>query len=259
MSNNRLYNAAFYSDAVQGSLSAAQVVLPLLFDNWRPRSLVDIGCGLGAWCATASELGVANCFGFDGSYVDPERLLIPRAAFKAHDLEVTLPLHIEADMAICVEVAEHLSAGRAEGLVVDLCRIAPLVLFSGAVPFQGGSGHVNENWPEYWAALFAKSGFLPFDCIRDRIWGDARMPWWYRQNLLVFAQPHMARIVPALGAPVEASALSRIHPELFVFSVHRRRLEAARPLGEDIGYYRQAAAGDGYPIGYGTEFNIVFE
>ncbi len=259
MSGKEIYNDGFYQDAVHGSLTAARVVLPLLFQGWRPETIVDIGCGLGAWCATAGQLGVAQCTGLDGAHVSPESLLIPAAAFIAHDLEAELPANLSAELAICIEVAEHLTSHRAEGLVADLCRIAPVILFSAAVPFQGGSGHVNENWPEYWAAMFARYGFFAHDCLRDKVWGDMRIPWWYRQNLLVFARPEMAGIVPALGAVAEAGSLAKIHPEMFMTAVHRRRLMTGRNINEDLHCYRQAVAGAGYAAGYGTEFDIVFQ
>ncbi|MFC3174723.1 methyltransferase domain-containing protein [Novosphingobium bradum] len=259
MSTNEHYNPAFYADQVSGSQVAARIVLPLLFRDWLPGSLVDVGCGLGTWSAAARELGVANCVGIDGSYVQPDALLIPRDAFIAHDLEAPLPAHLGADMAICIEVAEHLSASRAPGLVEDLCRIAPVVLFSAGVPYQGGSGHVNEHWPEYWAAMFAQFGFLPYDPVRDLIWGDARVPWWYRQNLIIFARPEIAGGVAMLGQPAQASALARIHPELFLTAVHRRRLQAPRTLGDDLEAYQRAVAGQGAPAGYGMEFDVVLD
>ena len=91
------------------------------------------------------------------------------------------------DLAISIEVAEHIEPGNAEEFVRLLTGLSDTVLFSAAIPGQGGTGHVNEQWPEYWAALFRASGYGAMDCLRTKIWDDAQIPFWYRQNCLIFA------------------------------------------------------------------------
>ena len=258
MENKDYYNDRFYEDSDLGSITAAKVVLPILFETWRPASLIDVGCGLGSWSAAALKLGVPLCLGVDGAHVNMDSLQISPTMFLAHNLELPLPQNLSAEMAICIEVAEHLSPQRAGGLVSDLCRIAPIVLFSGAVPYQGGTGHINENWPEYWAALFARCGYQPYDIIRDRIWSLASVPWWYRQNLLLFAQPNFARDRLGLAQPSPPASLARIHPEQFLLAVHRQRMMATRRLDEDRAHYRQSVAGEIVEAGYGSEFDIRF-
>lgn len=87
-----------------------------------------------------------------------------------------------------MEVAEHLHPHQAPGLVGLLAGLADAVVFSAAIPHQGGEHHVNEQWPDYWAGLFAAQGFGCFDLLRPALWRHPEVDWWYAQNLLVFAR-----------------------------------------------------------------------
>lgn len=142
------------------------------------RRVVDIGCGEGWWALEMAELA-AKVLGVDGAHVN-HRL---GDRFVAHDLEQPLPDLGEFDLAICMEVAEHLTPARAESFIADLCKLAPYILFSAAIPGQGGNGHINCRWPSYWADLFEANGYGLNDSIRWRVWSDPSVEFWYRQNV----------------------------------------------------------------------------
>ena len=91
------------------------------------------------------------------------------------------------ELALCLEVGEHLPERSAPALVESLAAAAPVVLFSAAVPGQGGTSHVNEQWPPYWERLFAEQGMRKYDVIRPLIWCDRSIESWYRQNIYIFS------------------------------------------------------------------------
>jgi SAM-dependent methyltransferase len=62
------------------------------------------------------------------------------------------------DLALCLEVAEHLTPRMGDRLVEFLARHAPVVVFTAAPPGQGGIGHVNEQERDYWVARFERRG-----------------------------------------------------------------------------------------------------
>jgi hypothetical protein len=127
------------------------------------------------------------------------------------DLEQPITEDDQFDLAICLEVAARLSAGRAESLVDDLCRLSQRVLFSAAIPGQGGKGHVNEQWQTYWAHLFARKGYVPLDIVRPRIWDNSAIKFWYKQNTLLFCSKESAEASEMVsGLPL----LDLVHPEL---------------------------------------------
>jgi len=160
--------------------------LPIIIHLIKPKSIIDVGCGLGCWLSVAMEYGIKKCLGIDGEWIDKNMLEIPLQNFKVHDLRKPLTLKERFDLCICLEVAEHLPFRYSKTLVDSLTGLCPVILFSVAIPLQGGEGHVNERWPDYWASLFEKKRYVVVDYIRDKIWMDEDVEWWYAQNCLLF-------------------------------------------------------------------------
>ena len=122
-------------------------------------SAVDVGCGVGTWLSVLRERGVDTVRGFDGAWVRADLPTIPRESFIAVDLTERIPKSDRFDLAISVEVAEHLRRLAAETFVDSLVDLSDFVLFSAAIPHQGGKHHLNERWQDYWAGLFWARGY----------------------------------------------------------------------------------------------------
>lgn len=214
------YDAQFYDSAATdlGHTSAAAVA-DLVFQLVSPKSFVDLGCGNGAWTKAFSDRGgIDDYLGIDGPWVDPAWLNIPAERFRRGDLAVSADLGRTYDLAISVEVAEHLPQASAEGFVDTLTRASSVVLFSAAIPYQGGTGHVNEQWPSYWAAKFAARGFVPVDILRTPLWDREDIAFYYRQNLTFFVRESELAEYPKLAAGYAhtGGALpDLIHPEVW--------------------------------------------
>ncbi|MBL8492341.1 MAG: methyltransferase domain-containing protein [Rhodocyclaceae bacterium] len=181
------YDDAFYDKQAAGSATSARVVLPLVFAKYGlPGSVVDVGCGIATWLSVARELGVAVVTGVDNHDAAPGRLLVPAEDFRRQDLEASVSLPRRYDLALSLEVAEHLSAARAEGFVADLCALSDRVLFSAAIPGQLGDHHINERWQSWWGKLFAARGYVPDDFLREQLWNHPSVMWWYAQNTILY-------------------------------------------------------------------------
>lgn len=165
---------------------SASVVVPIIMKLVQPESVIDIGCGLGSWLAIFENHGVRNILGIDGDWVDKSKLNIDIVKFKEHDLTSPLKINQKYDLAICLEVAEHLPERAAGILVESLVRSGKSILFSAAIPNQGGQNHLNEQWHYYWVSKFEKYGFYAHDVIRPLIWENEQVEWWYRQNCFLF-------------------------------------------------------------------------
>jgi cyclopropane fatty-acyl-phospholipid synthase-like methyltransferase len=185
--NLRTYSDAFFDRIDEGSFRSAEVIVPLVCELIRPRSVVDVGCGRGLWLRAFRQHGVASILGMDGDYVSREKLAIPAECFHPVNLAEPFALDQRFDLAISLEVAEHLPARGAAHFVHNITRTAPFILFSAAIPAQGGSHHVNEEWPWYWERLFKAERFVRLDPIQRHIRDDPRVDWWYRQNLYLYA------------------------------------------------------------------------
>lgn len=151
----------------------------MLEELTNPRSVLDVGCGPGAWM---SEFDTARIVGIDEQ--DPSD--VAGGAYRQVDLAHPFDVG-RFDLALCLEVAEHIPQSSAGDLVASLANAAPVVAFSAAIPRQSGHGHINCQWPDYWAALFARHGYRQFDAFRSRLWDDERVAWWYRQNLFLYS------------------------------------------------------------------------
>jgi SAM-dependent methyltransferase len=208
-----------HQDALQqlehANAASARLILSILFERYRPRSIVDVGCGIGTWLAVAAELGVKEILGLEGDWLDPALARIAPERIRATDLEQPFDLGKRFDLAICLEVAEHLSPQAAAGFVESLTRHADVVLFSAAIPLQGGDHHVNEQFPDYWEGLFAARNYVAVDLVRPQIWYSTDVLVWLRQNTIVFAAEALAADGGPFGGLGSAGPLSLVHPEVF--------------------------------------------
>ena len=217
------YSSSFYAAQSPGSLASAEVAIPHIVRLFDPHSMLDVGCGVGTWLSVAMRHGVTDVLGIDGPWVDGCQLTIPPECFASRDLRQPLELDRNFDVAICLEAAEHLPSSSALILVASLTSLAEVVVFSAAIPHQGGTNHVNEQWPTYWIEMFEAQNFVFIDCLRPLLWDDARVDFWYAQNMLVFVTAAKERALRERGAltVVPRSMVGIVHPG-FVVASHTR-------------------------------------
>jgi len=173
-----------------------------------PRSVVDVGCGVGVWLAACLRAKIDDILGIDGDYVPRERLLIPHDRFVVADLSRRPSLSI-FDLAISLEVAEHLPETSAQGFVALLTRLAPVILFSAAVSLH------NEQWQEYWRSKFSELDYVACDAIRPVIWGDESVLTYYQQNILVYVATTELDRYPRLASARAGRSVDLVHPFLY--------------------------------------------
>ena len=197
---NQIYDAGFFEHVDETALQAARRVVPIVTDLLHPASVIDVGCGRGGWLSVFRENGVESIQGVDGDYVDRSRLLIPSSSFRSIDLAGPFQIEGKYDLAVSLEVAEHIAAANADRLVEQLVGCAPFVLFSAAIPNQGGTHHVNERMPAYWHRRFAQHGYVALDPVRPKILSDRSVEYWYRQNILLYGLRDAVLASPRLAA-----------------------------------------------------------
>ncbi len=213
------YQQEFYDKRHAETVYAADTILSILLPSVPAvTSAIDVGCGVGTWLAVLQQKGVQTIQGVDGNWVDSKLLVIPQACFKQVDLSrELLQMPRKYDLAISLEVAEHLAPEQAADFVASLTALSDRVLFSAAVPYQRGRNHINEQWQDYWASLFEAQDYVVQDFIRARIWNNDQIPFWYRQNILLFSRKSKetdAQLAPAVSDYC-AMPLNVVHPELY--------------------------------------------
>jgi SAM-dependent methyltransferase len=232
------YGKAFY-EGRESNKDAAKVVLPIVKTLVDPGSVVDVGCATGIWLSVWQSLGVQHVVGVDGPWVPRDLLEIAEKNFVVADLSAAIPLEGTFDLVVSLEVAEHLPPECASSFVNALCRLGPVVLFSAAIPFQGGVNHLNEQWPDYWAHLFAENGYVPVDCIRQHLWThDVIVPRSVHlaQNVLIYVDRRRLAEYPLLKEEWQRNKdrpLAVVHPRFFARRADPRRL-TLEPQEKDI-------------------------
>lgn len=191
------FSNEIYNEIRAGCRESANLIAPMIWHMLHPGRVIDVGAGEG-WFASAFAR-----YGCDVIAVDLEDPAVRAPGrFTYMVADVTEMGYVgDFDLAVCVEVAEHLPEEQAKPLVERLCSLAPKVLFSAAIPGQGGHGHLNEQWPVYWAWLFAACDFGTSDDLRWQIWTDERIEPWYRQNLMLYESDNGSKVPPAVVHP----------------------------------------------------------
>lgn len=211
-SSDNAHMVNYKHDPVIHNFSAARQILPFLLKLKHFNTVLDVGCGTGTWLAIAKELGINEILGIDGINLKQEELKIPIGNFINCDLTTPINLNKKFDLLLCLEVAEHLPPENAETFVEVLTRHSDFIVFSAAIPNQGGQNHLNEQWPDYWQKLFSKNGYYPSEIIRNHFWDNKDVEWWYKQNIIIYASKSM---LSSLNIAVSENVKSIIHPELF--------------------------------------------
>jgi SAM-dependent methyltransferase len=204
------YDTLFYEYQREGSKRSALAALPPIIKLLTINSVLDVGCGAGAWLAACRSLGVTDYVGVDGDYVDRSLLMIEPDRFLPGDISRPFDLGRQFDLVQCLEVGEHIPTAASATLVDNITRHGRYILFSAAVPGQGGADHINEQRYEYWRDLFAARDYRLFDFVRPRVQREDAIEPWYRYNLLFFCREDAIGALPkevaatrvADGAPV---------------------------------------------------------
>lgn len=194
------------------------------------RSLLDVGAGAGYWLKAALDAGVSDVFGVDGVSAEGRGTAVNADLFQTVDLRQPLHIGRRFDVVLCLEVAEHLDAQHANTLVDSLCRHSDSIIFSAACPGQRGQHHFNCQWPAYWQALFNKSGFVGLDTLRWRVWHDARIEPWYRQNVfLVSRDPARAGDEDRIPSVIHPDMVAHLDLPSPVATEYKQFVEGALP------------------------------
>ncbi len=206
----------YIHDSVVHNTNAAGQMVPFLLNLFHPTSIIDVGCGTGTWLKIFLENGIVDVKGIEGYHLNPNSLLIPRELVELKDLEEPFTLERKFDMLISLEVAEHLHEKTANQFVNSLTQLSDIIVFSAAVPFQGGQNHVNEQWQTYWIEKFEVKDFICIDIIRPAFWENPKVEFWYKQNSFLFIHKSKEELISKLSNSKSFYNNRIVHPEMFI-------------------------------------------
>lgn len=151
------YSKEYYKSINKDESAQAKALGEILIKLYRPNSVVDIGCGTGLY------LSQFKCiqYGFDISpdAFDPEVIQVERGLVDIRDLTQPMNVNIKSDLAICLEVVEHIGSENADILIENISKWSDTIVMTAAPPGQAGLNHVNCQPMSYWEEKMAKYGF----------------------------------------------------------------------------------------------------
>jgi SAM-dependent methyltransferase len=209
------YDARFYEQYESGCLRSAREILQILAAVYPFRSVVDVGAGVGIWLRAAAEQGAEDLVGIEGNWVKDNANRFGGASYVYADLNTPLSIDRRFDLAISVEVAEHLNPDRSQGLVEEICRSSDVVIFGAAMPRQHGSAHINGRPHSFWIDLFENRGFACLDPFRPKVWYNSSVYPWYAQNTFLF----VAETIRSRFASLPPATLVNVYHPLLVNSL----------------------------------------
>lgn len=221
------YSESFFRNIEESSLRSAKEIIPMLLELIHPKSVIDVGCGAGVWLSVFKEHGVNEILGLDGHYVNEASLYIPLQDFQATNLTIPFKESKKYDLVVSLEVAEHLPLDSAEIFIDSLTKLGSVILFSAAIPFQGGIDHVNEQWPNYWENIFQDKGYIVIDCLRNKLMQNTNVEWWYAQNMVIYVKcdelDNFLMLKQEYQKSPDGSLLSLVHPKKYLAILEQKQ------------------------------------
>lgn len=209
------YNPDFYKTTHRISSKDAREIVPILLNKLSAKSVIDVGCGTGAWLNAFVDAGLDDICGIEGEWAPTDFLRFSPDNIIRADLVDPPTAHRKFDLVVSIEVAEHLPESSADNFVELLADLGDQIVFSAAIPGQGGNAHVNEQWPDYWHEKFAKHGFAICD-IRQDFWENKNIDPCIRQNLFILLRHPSGKTPAGYKSPPRM-----VHPELYSFALEK--------------------------------------
>lgn len=218
-----MYDKKYYKKHEDGSFQSAKCIIGYINTFYNFKSAVDFGCGMGTWCNVMESFNKEDYLGIDQHDYSSEYMLISQEKYLKYDLCYPLSLSRKYDIAISVEVAEHIDSKYAGIFIGNLCRHSDVILFSAALPNQGGTGHINEQPCSYWKQIFERFKYRAIDCIRPVFWNNKTIEVWYRNNSILYINEQIYNEFIKL-IPTQIHPLDIVHPEMLERILKKRGL-----------------------------------
>jgi hypothetical protein len=151
-----------------------------------PEFVVDLGCGPGMYVHALNEIDV-EAVGYDtDERIKDKQNLYQQSIF---DLDSISGI---ANVALCIEVAEHIKEKLSRQIVKSCLGILErrgILIWSAAIPGQGGVGHINCQPKEYWHNIFRACGAIRLHELEEDMLSSIRRGYhmgWFTQNAMIF-------------------------------------------------------------------------
>lgn len=179
--------------------------------NFDGKKIIDLGCGPGIYVDEMVNLGL-NATGYEP---DTRTLKYSKNVRNKSLFEVEDP----SDLVIFMEVAEHIPSDRNDEIVESIFRNMKddgVLIWTAAVPGQGGDGHINCQTKDFWLKKLEKAGLVNDEEIQENLLNfvksDPNTMGWFLNNLIVMKKKKKSKNVVFFIEP--EWSYGRVHYDL---------------------------------------------
>ena len=178
---NNFYNGSLKHDLQNNQYSACKY-LKVVKQVIKINSIIDFGAGTGAWLHAAKSLGIDKLFGIEKHYQ------IDIKGAKILKQNVFDKVDFRADIAVSVEVGEHILPEKSSTFIDVITSSSDIVIFGAANTHQSGDAHINCREVGFWKNLFKNRGFKLVDLFRQQFWNCRKINKAYVQNIFLYVK-----------------------------------------------------------------------
>jgi len=187
------YDDKYYNWFVKNTKDYIKTTMDWFIDTYKPKSIIDYGCGIGAYLESGFNKGVERLQGFDINGEILKKYTNPLIGKFITYTDCTEKINTDKyECIISIETAEHINPLKSEVFVMNLINSADensLIIFSAAQPEQNGTGHINCQTKEFWIELFNTYGFGVDSQVTKEVsekWKTLKAPKYVYNNLIIF-------------------------------------------------------------------------
>ena len=246
------YDSDFYERCLDMHSQTVPHIARLIYEKYKPESIMDFGCGAGLWLKEFIKLGVKDVRGVDGSRTAIEqRNRDISEVVDIHDLRKEYRPDKKYDICVCLDVIEHLQPEFEDNLIRSCINSSDTIIFASPPPGQGGDGHVNERPISHWVEKFLEHGYVFFDEIRPGLEGISHVLPETTYQLNTF-------VVKKVFSPDDILKFKNEYPQLIdILRKKDNRVEDLFLQNLFTGKHLEAAVSKNYKSG--IQFNEAFE
>lgn len=190
LEHETIYDSDYYEQVEIRAMRSAEAIATSILSDLRPNTIVDVGCGTGVLLESLRQRG-CHIHGLEYSEAALQYCRDRGLNVQKFDLERDTFTDTQVfDVAVSMEVAEHLPKESADRYIDLLTRLSSVIVFTAAPPGQRGTDHVNEQPQSYWISKFKIHGFMYDEGLVkhwSENWKDTKVvhPHYFK-NLMIF-------------------------------------------------------------------------
>jgi SAM-dependent methyltransferase len=157
---NKMYDRDFHKSIENDEYPQAVRLAEYIASHVPCSTFLDFGCSTGLYLNEIKKrLPQIESVGYEFAEDAVNAALCPDVV----QFDLTEPLQRskkENTLSLCLEVLEHIDDANWLPVLTNITKLSDVIIFSAAIPGQGGTGHINCRWKIDWIRRFHSLGWV---------------------------------------------------------------------------------------------------